>query len=45
MLIESGDVIRYVFLLWAGLRTVILDIRGGGEPEFSSCAFVRLGDR
>ena len=36
MLTESGDVIRYVFLLSAGVRPFILDIGGGGRPVFSS---------
>ena len=36
MLTESWDVIRYVFLLSAGLWTFILDVRGGGKPVFSS---------
>ena len=36
MLTESGGVIRYVFLLSAGLRQDILDVRGGGRPVFSS---------
>ena len=44
MLTESGDVIRYVFLLSAGLGPLILDVGGGGEPVFSSWEFVRLGD-
>ena len=40
MLTESGDVIRYVFLLSAGLRPFILDVGGGGEPVVSSWYFV-----
>ena len=32
MLTESGDVIRYVFLLSAGLGQDILDVGGGGRP-------------
>ena len=43
MLTESGDVIRYVFLLSAGLRPFILDVGGGGEPVVSSWDFVRFG--
>ena len=43
MLTESGDVIRYVFLLSAGLRPFILDVRGGGEPVVSSWDFVGFG--
>ena len=36
MLTESGEVIRYVFLLSAGLRQDILHVGGGGRPVFSS---------
>ena len=43
ILTESGDVIRYVFLLSAGLRLFILDVGGGGEPFISSWNFVRFG--
>ena len=45
MLIESGDVIRYVFLLSVCLRPFILDVGSGGEPVVSSWEFVRLGGR
>ena len=40
MLTESGDVIRYVFLLSAGLRPFILDVGGSGEPVVSSWDFM-----
>ena len=43
MLTESGDVIRCVFLLSAGLRPFILDVGGGGRPIFSSLEFLRFG--
>ena len=43
MLTESGDVIRYVFLLSAGFRQDILDVGGGSRPVFSSWEFVRFG--
>ena len=43
MLTESGDVIRYLFLLSAGLRPFILDVGGGGERVVSSWDFVRFG--
>ena len=39
---ESGDVIRYVFLLSAGLRLFILDVGGGGKPVISLWDFVRF---
>ena len=42
ILTESGDVIRYVFLLAADLRQDILDVGGGGRPVFSSWDFVRF---
>ena len=42
MLTESGDVIRYVVLLSAGVRPYVVDVRGGGEPVFSSWEFVRF---
>ena len=45
MLTESGDVIRYVFLLSAGLRTFVLDVGGSSEPIFSLWEFVRLADQ
>ena len=44
MVTESGDVIRYVFLLSAGLRPFVPDVGGGGEPVFSLWDFVRFGD-
>ena len=43
MLTESVDVIRYVFLLSAGLRPFILYVGGGGEPVVSSWDFVGFG--
>ena len=43
MLTESEDVIRYVFLLLAGLRPFILDIGGRGEPVVSSWDFIGFG--
>ena len=43
MLSESCDIIRDVFLLSAGLKPFILDVRGGGEPVVPSWEFVRFG--
>ena len=43
MLTESGDVIRYVFLLSAGLEPFILDVGGDGEPVISWCVSVGFG--
>ena len=43
ILTESGDVIRYIFLLSAGLGPFILDVGGGGEPVVSSWDFVGFG--
>ena len=45
LLTESGDVIRYVFLLSAGVRQDKLDVGGGGRPVCSSWGFVRFGGR
>ena len=39
---ESVDVIKYVFLLSAGLRPFILVVGGGGNPVFALGEFVRL---
>ena len=41
MLTESGGVIRYVFLLSAGLRPFVLNVGGGGGLVFSSWEFVK----
>ena len=43
MLTESKDVIRYVFLLSAGVRPFMFDVGGGSEPIFSTWEFVRFG--
>ena len=43
MLTGSEDVIRYVFLLSAGLRPLILDVGGSGEPIVSSWDLVGFG--
>ena len=43
MLTESGYIIRYVFLLLAGLRPFKLEVGGGGEPVIFSWDFVRFG--
>ena len=43
MLTESRDVIRYVFLLSAGLRPFILEVGGGGEPVICLSDFVAFG--
>ena len=42
MLTESGDVIRYDFLLSAGFRPFIVYVGGSGEPICSSREYVRF---
>ena len=43
ILIESGDVIKYVFPLMAGFESFIRDVRGGGRSIVSLWEFIGFG--